>query len=103
MKGQFPSTAEIDEDLALLAGEAFAVRTYTVESTLGEVAPLAGAHQLNVMLGAWISQNEAENKAEIEKLIKVYRENHDHVVRVIVGNEALLRVDQTVEQMIDYL
>ncbi|MCB1830408.1 MAG: beta-(1-3)-glucosyl transferase, partial [Gammaproteobacteria bacterium] len=103
MKGQFPSTAEIDEDLALLAGEAFAVRTYTVESTLGEVAPLAGAHQLNVMLGAWISQNEAENKAEIEKLIKVYRENHDHVVRVIVGNEALLRGDQTVEQMIDYL
>ena len=103
MAGHFPSIAEIDEDLALLAGEAYAVRTYTVESTLAEVAPLAGAHQLNVMLGGWINRDEEANKKEIEKLIRVYRENHEQVVRVIVGNEALLRGDQTVEQMIGHL
>ena len=74
MPGQFPSIAEIDEDLALLAGEAYAVRTYTVDSTLAEVASLAGAHQLNVMLGAWINQDEAANNKEIEKLIRVYRD-----------------------------
>ena len=103
MLGHFPSTAEIDEDLALLSGEAYAVRTYSVESTLGEVASLAGAHQLNVTLGAWINQDEAANKKEIEKLIRIYRENHEHVVRVIVGNEVLLREEQTVTQMIGHL
>ncbi|MCP5416019.1 MAG: glycosyltransferase [Chromatiaceae bacterium] len=103
MQGDFPSIAEIDEDLALLSGEAYAVRTYTVESTLADVAQLAGAHQLNVMLGAWINQDKEANKKEIEKLIRIFRENHDHVVRVIVGNETLLRGEQTVEQMIAHL
>ena len=102
-EGHFPSIAEIDEDLALLTGKAYAVRTYSVESTLGEVAPLAGARQLNVTLGAWISKDEAANEEEIEKFLQVFRENHDRVVRVIVGNEALLRGDQTVEQMIGHL
>lgn len=102
-KGQFPSIAEIDDDLALLTGQAYAVRTYSVESTLGEVAPLASARHLNVMLGAWISKDEAANKEEIDKFIQVFRENHDRVVRVIVGNEVLLRADQTVEQMIGHL
>ena len=103
MPGQFPSIAEIDEDLALLSKKAYAVRTYTVESTLGEVARLADAHQLNIMLGAWIGPDESANEIEIEKLIGVFRENQDKVVRVIVGNEALLRTDQTVEEMIGYL
>ncbi len=101
--GQFPTVEEIDEDLALLAGKTYAVRTYTVESTMAEVPRLASAHQLNVMMGAWISRDESENDAEIEKLIRVFRKKNDNVVRVIVGNEALLRGDQTVEQMIGYL
>jgi len=101
--GHFPSIEEIDEDLALLAGEAHAIRTYSVQSTLAEVPRLAGAHELNVTMGAWINQDKEENREEIEKLIKVYRENYNHIVRVIVGNEVLLREDQTVEQMIGYL
>jgi len=103
MQGNFPTTAEIDEDLALLAGEAHAVRTYTVESTLAEVPQLAAAHELNVMLGGWIGPDEAKNEQEIEQLIKVYRKNHKHIIRVIVGNEVLLRGDQTVAQMIGHL
>jgi exo-beta-1,3-glucanase (GH17 family)/cellulose synthase/poly-beta-1,6-N-acetylglucosamine synthase-like glycosyltransferase len=101
--GDYPSIAEIDEDLALLAGDVHAVRTYTVQSTLAEVPRLAAAHGLNVTLGGWIGADVQANAAEIESLIRVYRENHRRVVRVIVGNEALLREDQDVAQMIDHL
>jgi len=101
--GQFPSVEEIDQDLALLEGKAYAVRTYTVEATLAEVPRLAPAHGLNVTLGAWISRDEQANEEQIEKLIDVFRQNDAEVIRVIVGNEVLLRGDQTVEQMIDYL
>ncbi len=103
MQGYFPSASEINEDLALLEGKAYAVRTYTVESTMENVPLLAAAHQLNVMLGAWIGENSELNKQEIRRLIRVYRENHESIIRVIVGNEALLRGDQTVEQMIGHL
>ena len=50
--GKFPSIAEIDADLALLAGDVIGVRTYTVQSTMAEVPRLAAAHGLSVTLGA---------------------------------------------------
>jgi exo-beta-1,3-glucanase (GH17 family)/cellulose synthase/poly-beta-1,6-N-acetylglucosamine synthase-like glycosyltransferase len=102
-RDEFPDIAEIDEDLALLAGDVHAVRTYTVQSTLAEVPRLAAAHGLNVTLGGWIGGTEAANAAEIDRLIKVYRENHRQVVRVLVGNEALLRNDQSVDEMIGHV
>lgn len=100
---RFPDIAQIDEDLALLAGDAHAVRTYTVESTLGEVPRLAGAHGLNVALGAWLNADVEHNDVEIDRLIGIYKETYREVVRVIVGNEVLLRGELEVEQLIDYL
>jgi exo-beta-1,3-glucanase (GH17 family)/cellulose synthase/poly-beta-1,6-N-acetylglucosamine synthase-like glycosyltransferase len=102
-RGFLPSIAEIDEDLALLAGDTHALRTYSVEGTLAEVPRLAGAHDLNVALGAWLDADHEGNLVEIDRLIRVYRENHRRIVRVIVGNEVLLRKEQTVAQMIAYL
>ncbi|MCB1799379.1 MAG: glycosyltransferase, partial [Gammaproteobacteria bacterium] len=103
VRREYPDIAQIDEDLALLAGDAHAVRTYTVEGTMGEVPRLALAHGLNVTLGAWISEQDKRNEEEIARLIKVYRENHKQVVRVIIGNETILREEQTVEEMIGHL
>lgn len=103
LSGDLPSLEDIDADLALLAGDAHAVRTYTVRGDMGEVPRLAVAHGLNVALGAWIGADADTNKAELERLVSVYRANHRQVVRVIVGNEAILREDQTVPQMIAHL
>ena len=102
-ENRFPAIEDIDEDLALLAGDAHAVRTYTVAVTLAEIPRLAGTHGLNVALGAWISDDEQANENEIEQLIKVYQENHRNIVRVIVGNEALLRTERPWPQMIEHL
>lgn len=101
--GHFPSESEINEDLALLEGKAYAVRTYTVESTMADIPQLAATHQLNVMLGGWIGEDRAANKKELTRLVSVFEKNHQQVIRVIVGNEALLRGDQTVEEMIGHL
>jgi exo-beta-1,3-glucanase (GH17 family)/cellulose synthase/poly-beta-1,6-N-acetylglucosamine synthase-like glycosyltransferase len=98
-----PDIGDIDADLALLAGDAHAVRTYTVRGTLGEVPRLAAAHDLNVTLGAWIGNQADHNETEITRLIDVYRENHSRVIRVVIGNETLLREDQSAAQMIEHL
>ena len=94
-----PSEEEIDSDLALLADKTYAVRSYTMEGSLAKIPELARKHGLNVTLGAWLDKDQEKNEREIEKLISVARENYRNVVRVIVGNEAVLRGDLTVEQL----
>ena len=99
----YPTVEQIDRDLAILAGDVHAVRAYTVEDNLAEIPKLAAARGLNVTLGAWITPDAERNEQEIAKLIKVYQENYRNIVRVLVGNEVILRADQSVNQMIEYL
>lgn len=98
--GLYPSVEEIDADLALLQGNVHAVRTYSVTETLGEIPRLAAARGMNVSLGAWINDNRLTNETQIERLIEVFREHHRHIVRVIVGNEVVLRRDLPVRELI---
>jgi exo-beta-1,3-glucanase (GH17 family)/cellulose synthase/poly-beta-1,6-N-acetylglucosamine synthase-like glycosyltransferase len=102
-QGKFPTAKEIDADLALLKDEVYAVRTYTVEKTLAEVPELAAGRGLKVALGGWLGRDAAANDAEMTRLIQVYKRTPAATVRVVVGNEALLRRDLTVEQLIPYL
>jgi len=98
--GVYPSITEIDEDLALLQNEVHAIRTYSVAETLAAIPQLAAGHGLNVALGAWLGPDAAINDAEIERLIEVYRRASRAVVRVIVGNESLLRKDIPIDELI---
>ncbi|MFZ1985611.1 MAG: glycosyltransferase [Desulfatitalea sp.] len=98
----YPSEAEIDEDLALLAGKTHAVRTYTVEATIAKVPELAKKHGINVALGGWIDTEMERNEREIQTMIEIAQAN-SNVVRAIVGNESILREDLPIEQMIGYL
>ncbi|MCX5877365.1 MAG: beta-(1-3)-glucosyl transferase, partial [Deltaproteobacteria bacterium] len=98
-----PTEEEIDADLALLAKKTHAVRTYTQEGTLAEIPRLARKHGLNVTLGAWLTSDLERNEGELETAIRVANENPKNVIRVIIGNEALLRGDLTPEQLIAYI
>ena len=102
-KGLFPSTEEISQDLALLADHVHAVRTYSVANGLEVVPELAAEHNLNVTVGAWIGADLEANQLEIDSLIAISRQGHRNIVRTLVGNEAILRQDVTVPQLIDYL
>jgi len=99
----FPSEADIDNDLKLLQDKVHAVRTYSVLKGLDKIPALAAKHNLNTTVGAWIGKDLENNRQEIETLIQVSRQNNPKIVRVMVGNEVLLRTDVTPDQLINYI
>jgi exo-beta-1,3-glucanase (GH17 family)/cellulose synthase/poly-beta-1,6-N-acetylglucosamine synthase-like glycosyltransferase len=103
IKGVLPTADEIDADLALLKGKTHAVRTYTVDEVQGEIPALARKYGLNVALGAWLDSRLEKNSVEIERLIQIADKNRRNVVRVMVGNEVVLRNDVPISQLIEYL
>ncbi|MCW8932489.1 MAG: glycosyltransferase [Gammaproteobacteria bacterium] len=100
---RYPTEEEINSDLALLSGKTHAVRTYSVHSTLAAVPKLARKYDLNVALGGWLDRDQEKNSLEIEALIHIADKNRRNVVRVLVGNEVLLREDLSVQQLIAHL
>jgi exo-beta-1,3-glucanase (GH17 family)/cellulose synthase/poly-beta-1,6-N-acetylglucosamine synthase-like glycosyltransferase len=97
-----PSIEDIDSDLALLAGKTHAIRTYTVEKTLGEIPKLAQKHGINVTVGAWVDAKPQKTRDEILRMLNITVRARN-VVRIIVGNEVLLRGDIPVKKLIGYL
>jgi exo-beta-1,3-glucanase (GH17 family)/cellulose synthase/poly-beta-1,6-N-acetylglucosamine synthase-like glycosyltransferase len=98
----YPTEAEIDADLALLAGKTHAIRTYSVEDVLEKIPQLARKHRINVTLGMWVDANSEKNEQYLQTIVKVAR-SHANVVRVIVGNEAILRGEISVHELSGYL
>ena len=85
------------------AGEkTYAVRTYSVLGTLGRIPELAAKHNVSVALGVQLSRDRAESEEEMRTGIALAKE-HRNIVRVIVGNEVLLRGDLSGEELAAYL
>lgn len=97
-----PTPEQIAADLAVLADKVKQIRTYAATEGLERVAELAEPFDLRVMAGAWIDANPARNEREIENVIAMARD-HSNVARIIIGNEAILRADVTVDQLTDYI
>ncbi len=102
-KNRFPGSQEIEQDLALLQNKVYAVRTYSVSNGFDVIPALAKRYDLNVSVGAWIGEDAEANQREIDKLIALSRQNHDNIVRTLVGNEALLREDVSVEELTGFI
>jgi len=102
-ENKFPSRQQIEQDLALLQNKVHAIRTYSVSNGLDVIPELANHYNLNVSLGAWIGRDTDANQREIDRLIALSRQNHSNIVRTLVGNEALLREDVSVEELIEYI
>ncbi|MHB8788762.1 MAG: glycosyltransferase family 2 protein [Desulfobulbaceae bacterium] len=103
IKKSLPTEEEVDADLKLLADKTNAVRTYAVEGVQAMIPALALKYGLNVTLGVWLDKDLENNEREIETAIRVARENYRNVIRVIVGNEAILRGNLTVKELDAYL
>ena len=97
--GDYPTTAQIKSDLALAAKHTHNIRTYTVEGDLGQIPALAQGMGLNVTLGAWLDRHPEANAKELAKVVQVANANPD-VKQVMVGNETILRGDQTVPELV---
>jgi len=98
-----PTEEEIEADLKLLANTTNAIRTYTVEGVQAKIPALARKYGINVTLGAWLSKDLEQNEQQIETVIRLARKNYRNVIRVIVGNEVILRNDLSVKQVEAYL
>jgi exo-beta-1,3-glucanase (GH17 family)/cellulose synthase/poly-beta-1,6-N-acetylglucosamine synthase-like glycosyltransferase len=99
---RLPSEDRIERDLALLAGKTNAVRTYSSLGSLSAIPRLADKYDINVALGAWIDSNRASNERELDGAISLAR-THRNVVRVLIGNEVILRGDVPLDEMYAYL
>jgi exo-beta-1,3-glucanase (GH17 family)/cellulose synthase/poly-beta-1,6-N-acetylglucosamine synthase-like glycosyltransferase len=102
MQGDKPSAAGIEDDLKILERQVKAVRTYSAVDGIEQVPRLARKYGLSVTAGAWLQGKPEIDEPEIAGLIRLARSN-PNVRRVIVGNEAILREDLTVPQMIETL
>jgi exo-beta-1,3-glucanase (GH17 family)/cellulose synthase/poly-beta-1,6-N-acetylglucosamine synthase-like glycosyltransferase len=98
IQSQLPSEEDIRGDLRLLAGKTHALRTYSTQGTLASIARIAGEFNLNVAQGAWISRDAARNEDEIRTAIELVRKHHN-IVRVVIGNEALLRNEISIPEL----
>ena len=90
---RFPTEAEADEDMALVASQANAIRTYAAYEGDVEMAALARAHGVKLWQGIWLSGTRADNDREMARGIMLANKYPDTITRVVVGNEVLLRRD----------
>lgn len=95
MTGLVIPPEQIDDDFERLAKITKCVRTYSTEMGLHVVPELARKHGLTVLQGIWIGRNPADNKVEIDAAVKAAQDNPDVIKAVIVGNEVLLRGEQS--------
>ena len=99
----FPSTAEIEQDLRVIAGQVSGVRTYTSLEGMESVPAFARKYGLTVTLGIWLGVKPLTNELEVTSGIKLANQYPDVIKRVIVGNEVLLRNDLTPAQLAGYI
>jgi exo-beta-1,3-glucanase (GH17 family) len=89
--------AQIEEDLAQLSRLTGCVRIYSVDMGLDRVPEVAERHGLKVLLGIWISGEARRNEAQIAAGVALANRFPGTIQAVIVGNEVLLRGEQSAQ------
>jgi len=88
--GPSPTTAQLREDLVLMAPHWNLLRTYAASGFTERFLEVIRADglEMKVMLGVWISPDDAEaNRREVEAAIRLAADFPEIVVAVCVGNE----------------
>lgn len=93
LTNRFPTEAQVDQDLALLAPLTRSIRTYAALEGPYDIPAIAQKHGLKVWQGIWLGGDRARNQLEIAKAVDMAHRYPDTIERLIVGNEVLLRRD----------
>lgn len=101
--GTHISQAQIDADLERIAKVTHCVRIYSVGQGLDYVPAAAQKLGLKVLVGAWIGWTDSDNNKEINVATALANQYPQTVTGLIVGNEVLLRGEQTEEAMQAYI
>jgi exo-beta-1,3-glucanase (GH17 family)/cellulose synthase/poly-beta-1,6-N-acetylglucosamine synthase-like glycosyltransferase len=98
---RFPTVAQIESDIVLLARYTSRIRSYA--SAENDAIPeLAQKHQMDLMAGAWLDRRLDNNELEIDALASA-AQRYASITRAVIGNEAILRSDLTPRQLMQYL
>ena len=90
---------QIEEDLKQLQPVTNCIRTYAVDQGLDQAVPAANALGMQVLLGIWIGRDPAANEWQIKTATDLAKAYPGTVKAIIVGNEVLLRGEQTGETL----
>ena len=82
-------------DLQILRSHTDCVRTYSVSQGLEAVPAIARELGMRVLLGIWIGRDAAQNQREIARAIEIAQAHAADIDAIVVGNEVLLRREQT--------
>lgn len=99
----FISPQQIDADLHALSRRFDCVRTYSQGQGLDAVPAIAGRYGMKVLMGVWIGRDGAANAREIALATATARAHPEVLRGVIVGNEVLLRGEQSSSALAAYL
>jgi len=97
------SPSQIEADLAILSRRTNCVRIYSVDQGLSETPRIARKFNMKVLLGIWIGPKAEKNEQEMTLALEIIKRDADAIRAVIVGNEVLLRKDQSVPALRSYI
>jgi exo-beta-1,3-glucanase (GH17 family)/cellulose synthase/poly-beta-1,6-N-acetylglucosamine synthase-like glycosyltransferase len=98
-RGEGPSPEQVAADVRLFHASGIrALRTYSAVGPHAEAVRAARRLGMPVSVGVWLSGDRVRNRAEIEAAVALAREN-PNVVRILAGNEAILRGNLTVTEV----
>lgn len=98
----FVSPERIDADLKALSERFDCVRTYSQSFGLNAVPAIAQKYRMKVLMGIWLGRDKTFNDSEVAMGIATAKAHPDVIRGVIVGNEVLLRGEQSPDALIGY-
>jgi exo-beta-1,3-glucanase (GH17 family) len=103
VSGTFVDPVQIEQDLQAISKVTKCVRTYSMSQGMDYVPKAAQKLGMKVILGAWVGWIDADNMKELELAVQQANQYADTVRGIVVGNEVLLRGEQSEAKMHEYL
>lgn len=94
---------QIADDLERLSKLTSCIRTYSAAKGLGQIPKFASQDGMQVLQGIWLGREPVANRREIESALRLAREYPGVIKAFIVGNEVLLRGEQSPAKLASYL
>ncbi|MFP4847057.1 MFS transporter [Winogradskyella sp. PE311] len=92
---------QIKRRMAIIAPYTKWVRSFSCTDGNEYIPKAAHAEGLKTIVGAWIGKDKDKNEKEINALIQLAKEGYVDIA--VVGNEVLMRNEQTEQNIIDYI
>ena len=99
--GDLLSEEQIQKRIDVIAPYTKWVRSFSCTDGNELIPKVAQKKGLKTMVGAWISDDKAQNEIEIEALINLAKKGYVDIA--VVGNEVLLRNELTEDEVLSYI